>query len=80
MYDIETLSIDGVSNKEHFYRKMMQKMCSKASPRPLYNFGKKRKSHCMQEILLKVIYFERGLSESLKKGNFVFSFDPSPFL
>ena len=25
--DIETLSIDGVSNKEHFYRIIMQKIC-----------------------------------------------------
>ena len=24
-------------------------------------------------------YFERGLSKSLKKGNFIFSFKPSPF-
>ena len=29
-YDIETLSIDGVSNKEHFYGKIMQKMCTKS--------------------------------------------------
>ena len=27
-YDIETLSIDGVSDKQHFYRKIMQRMCS----------------------------------------------------
>ena len=26
----------------------------------------------MQEIILKVRYFERGLSKSLKKGNFFF--------
>ena len=30
MYDIQTLSIDGVSDKEHFYWKIMQKMCSKS--------------------------------------------------
>ena len=36
-------------------------------------------SHCVQEILLKVRYFQRGLSKSLKKGNFIFSFEPSPF-
>ena len=36
-------------------------------------------NHCMQESLLKVRYFERGLSKSLKKGNFIFSFEPSPF-
>ena len=29
-YDIETLSIDRVLNKEHFYRKIMQKMCTKS--------------------------------------------------
>ena len=29
-YDIETLSIDRVSDNEHFHRKMMQKMCSKS--------------------------------------------------
>ena len=29
-YDNETLSIDEVSDKEHFYRKIMQKMCSKS--------------------------------------------------
>ena len=28
-YDIETLSIDRVLNKEHFYGKIMQKMCTK---------------------------------------------------
>ena len=33
----------------------------------------------MQEIILKARYFERGLSKSLKKGNFIFSFTPSPF-
>ena len=39
-YDIETLSIDGVSDKEHFYTKLCRKCAAKASPRPLYNFGK----------------------------------------
>ena len=39
-YDIEILSIDRVLNKEHFYGKIMQKMCTKVSPRPLFNFGK----------------------------------------
>ena len=34
----------------------------------------------MQEILFKVRSFERGLSKSLKKGNFIFSFEPSPCL
>ena len=29
-YDIETLSIDGVLDEEHLYRKIMQKVCSKS--------------------------------------------------
>ena len=36
-------------------------------------------SHWMQKILLKIRYFERGLSKTLKKDNFIFSFEPSPF-
>ena len=32
----------------------------------------------MEEILLKIRYFERGLSKSLKKVNFIFS-NPVPF-
>ena len=33
----------------------------------------------MQEIILKVRYFEIGLLKSLKNGNFIFSFELSPF-
>ena len=44
-----------------------RKCAQKVSPRPLFNFGESSKnSHCMEEILLKVRYFERGLSKSLK--------------
>ena len=32
-HDIETLSIDRVPNKEHFYGKIIQKMCTKSYPR-----------------------------------------------
>ena len=35
--DIETLSIIRVSNKEHFYGKIMQKMCTKSEL--LFNFA-----------------------------------------
>ena len=49
--------------------KWYRKCAPNASPRP----------HCMQEVLLKVGYFERGLSKSPKKVNFIFSFEPSPF-
>ena len=33
----------------------------------------------MQEIILKLRYFERGLLKSLKNGNFIFSLELSPF-
>ena len=33
----------------------------------------------MQEILLTVIYFERGLSKSLKKATLFFLLNPVPF-
>ena len=57
----------------------MEKSCRnyapKASPRPFILIN----SHCRQEIILKVRYFERGLSKSLEKVNFIFSYKPSPF-
>ena len=40
---------------------------------------KTQNSHCMQEIILKLRYFDRELSKSLKKYNFIFSFEPTPF-
>ena len=39
-YDIETLFIDGVSDEDVFIEKSYRKYAAKASPRPLYNFGK----------------------------------------
>ena len=66
----------------------MAKPCSKmgttkASPRPLFNFQNlvpdsflilviNPKNHWILEIILKIRYFERGLSKSLKKVNFFF--------
>ena len=67
--DIETLSIDRVLHTEHFYGKLC---APKASPRPLFNPNITQNSHCMQEILFKIRYFERELSKSLKKVNLIF--------
>ena len=39
-YDIETLFIDRVLNKEHFMEKSCRECAPKVSPRPLFNFGK----------------------------------------
>ena len=39
-YDIKTLFIDRVLNKEHFYWKIMQKMCTRGYSQIPFNFGK----------------------------------------
>ena len=39
-YDIETLTIDGVLNKQNFYGKIMQKISTKTVPDSLFNFDK----------------------------------------
>ena len=65
--------------KEHFYGKIMQKMCIKTYSQTRYLFCQvTQNSHCMQDIFLKIRYFERGLSNTLKEVNFIFSFEPSP--
>ena len=59
----------------------MEKSCRKcvlkAYLRPILNFGNQPKT-AIAWILLKIRYFERGLSKSLKKVNFIFSLEPSP--
>ena len=40
MYDNETLSIDRVLNKKHFYGKICKKCVPRPSPRPLLSFDK----------------------------------------
>ena len=61
--------------------KSFRKCAPKASPRPLINFGNWLKTAFAYKklIILKIRYFEKGLSKSLKKVNFVFSFEPSLF-
>ena len=43
-YNNGTLSIDRVLNKEQFYGKSCRKWAPKASPRPLFYFGKQPKT------------------------------------
>ena len=54
--------------KKIFIEKSCRKYTAKASP-----------SHCMQEIILKARYFERGLSKGLKKVTFFLLSSPVPF-
>ena len=61
-----------------FTEKSCRKYAAKASPRPLFiNLVNKPKQPLHAKIILKVKYFERGLSKSPKKGNFTFSAKPS---
>ena len=55
--DIETLSIDRVLNKEHFYGKIMQKMCTKSSDTfliLLYNL--KQPLHAKKSFINKIFW------------------------
>ena len=62
----------------------MEKSCRKCalkpSSRPLFLFWLTTQyGYCMQEILLKIGYLERGLLKTIKKDNFISSFEPRPF-
>ena len=59
--------------------KSCKKCAPKASPRPLLILVNNPKSHCMQEIPLKIRLFEIGLSKVLKKLNLFFLSNPLPF-
>ena len=78
MNDIEILSIDRVLNKEIFVEKSCRKYVPKASPRPFFILVNNQSSYCMQEVLLQIKYFERGLSKTLKKLTLFFLLNPVP--
>ena len=64
--DTETLAIDGVSNKELFlWQNHAENMQQKLVTDLFIILVKTRNSHCKQKIILKIRYFERGLSKSL---------------
>ena len=76
--DIEILSIDRVLNTENFYGKIMQKyMHQKLEHFLILVSNPKQLLHAI--ILLKIQYFQKELSKSLKKVNFIFSFEPNHF-
>ena len=78
-YDIETLSIDRVFNKEHFIEKSPRKCATKASPKLLFYFGITKNNHCMQEILLEIRHYRRGYQKALKKLILFFLANRVPF-
>ena len=60
----------------------MEKSCTKyapkAIPRPLFLINNPKQSLHPRNYF-KIRYTEKGLSNALKKVNFIFSFEPSPF-
>ena len=56
-YHVETLAIDTVLNKEHFYGKSCRKCVPNASPRPLFYFGKEPKT----AIACKKLFLKWGI-------------------
>ena len=74
-YDIETLPIGRVLNKEHLLWKNQAENVRKSySQTPSSFWLITQNNPYMQEILLKIRYFERQSSKSLKKVNFVLFF------
>ena len=81
MFDIlrKKKGVDGVSNKEHFlWKNYAENMQQKLVPDLFIILVNNPKQPLHARNYFKR-YFERGLSKSLKKGNFIFSFEPSPF-
>ena len=59
--------------------KSCRKYAPKASPRPLFILVNNPKQPLHARNILKIRYFERGLTKTLKKVNFIFSFQHNPF-
>ena len=79
---METLSIDRELNKEHVMEKSCRKLHQQLAPAPFLIFLITQNSHCTHDILLKIRFFERGLSKSLKiikKLSLFFLSNPVPF-
>ena len=60
-------------------QKPYRKCAPKASPRLLFILVNNPKQPLNARSSFKNRYFERGLSKTFKKLNFIFSFQPSPF-
>ena len=54
-------------------------MHQELAPDPLLILINNQNNHCMQETVLKIRYFERGLSKSLQRVSLAFFSKPIPF-
>ena len=64
-YGIVTFSIDRLLNKEHFYGKIMEKMCTKSESQTPFKFlwvtKKPKIATTWKKLFWKLRYIERGL-------------------
>ena len=75
--DTETLSSDRELNKEHFYGKIMQKMCTKSSPQTFFFLlnNPKQPLHARNSFKNKV-FWKRIIKKALKKLTLFFLSNP----
>ena len=77
--DIETLAIDAVLNKEHFYGKSCRKCAPKASLRPLFHSGKQPKTAiACKKLFLKLDNLTEDYQKPLKKETLFYISNPVP--
>ena len=69
-----------VINNEHFHGKIMQKMCIKASHRPLFSFGKQPKTAiACKKCFWKYGNLKEDYQKAFKKLTWFFALPPAPF-
>ena len=78
-YDTETLSIHRVLNKENLCKSHAENVHQKLVPYPFSILVNNPKQPLHARNSFKNEIFGRGLSKSLKKVNFNFTLEPSPF-
>ena len=77
-YHVETLAIDLILNKEHFYGRPCRKCAPNASPRPLFYFGTQPKTAIACKNFLKNKIFWKAIKKNLLKSKLYFFF-PAQF-
>ena len=79
-YHVETLAIDTVLNKEHFYGKSCRKCAPNASPRPLFILVNNPKQPLHARNSFKNTIFWKGINKNLSKSKLYFFFPTQSLL
>ena len=78
-YAIETLAIYKVLNKEHFHKKIMQKIRSKSWSQTTFLFSWITLSIACKKLFLKCGILKENYQKALKKLTLFFLLNPAPF-